>query len=94
MDIISFIPHGEANAISRKELVEKTGLTDRAMRESIEQARHRGKLICSSTKGGYYQPENIEEIERMYWADKHRALSILHRMKTMRYLLKREGRPV
>ena len=94
MDIMQFIPSGEENAISRKELVEKTGLNDRAVRENIEQARHRGRLICSAKQGGYYQPGSIEDIERAYWSDYRRAKAILHRLKAMRHILKREGREV
>lgn len=94
MDILSFIPHGEANAISRTDLAAATGLSDRGMRECIEQARHKGELICSARQGGYYQPESTDDIERAYWQDYIRAKSILHRLKTMRRILKREGREV
>lgn len=94
MDILSLIPNGKENAISRKALVENTGLCDRSVREAIEQLRHDGHLICTSPQGGYYQPSCIEDIERMYWSDKHRALSVLHRLKVMRQILKQEGKPV
>ena len=94
MDILSFIPHGEANAISRKDLAAATGLSDRGMRECIEQGRHNGILICSARQGGYYQPDSVDDIERAYWQDYARAKAILHRLKTMRHILKREGRKV
>jgi biotin operon repressor len=94
MDILSFIPSGEANAISRKDLAAATGLSDRGMRECIEQARHNGSLICSARQGGYYQPDSVDDIERAYWQDYARAKAILHRLKTMRHILKREGRKV
>lgn len=94
MDIMQFIPQGESNAISRKNLTALTGLNDRAVRECIEQARHRGEIICAATHGGYFQPDTIDEIERAYWQDYARAKAILHRLTPMRHILKREGREV
>ena len=94
MDIMQFIPQGEANAISRKDLAAATGLSDRVMRECSEQARHNGSLICSARQGGYYQPDSVDDIERAYWQDYTRAKAILHRLKPMRHILKREGREV
>lgn len=94
MDIMQFIPQGEANAISRRDLAAATGLSDRGMRECIEQARHNGEIICAATHGGYFRPDTIDDIERAYWQDYTRAKAILHRLKTMRHILKREGREV
>jgi biotin operon repressor len=94
MDIMQFIPQGEANAISRKNLTALTGLSDRVVRERIEQARHNGEIICAATHGGYFRPDTIDDIERAYWQDYTRAKAILHRLKPMRHILKREGREV
>lgn len=92
MDILQLIPNGAENAISRKDLAAATGLNDRTMREAIEQLRHNGHLICSKPTGGYYQPTNIEDIERMYRTELKRAKAILHRLTPLRQALKQEGR--
>lgn len=92
MDILQLIPNGAENAISRKDLAEKLGMSDRMMREAIEQLRHNGHLICSKATGGYYQPDNIEDIEEQYRREMKRAKAILHRLTPMRHVLKQEGR--
>lgn len=94
MDILDLIPTGKANAITRKDLAAATGLDDRSMREAIEQLRHNGHLICSKATGGYYQPDNIEDIEEQYRREMKRAKAILHRLTPMRHVLKQEGRIV
>ena len=38
MNIIDLIPTGKDNAITREELVKRTGFTDRIIREQISQA--------------------------------------------------------
>lgn len=91
MDILQLIPNGAENAISRKDLAEKLGLSDRVMREAIEQLRHNGHLICSKPTGGYFQPTNIEDIEKMYRTEMKRAKAILHRCTPLRQALKQEG---
>lgn len=55
MDITSFIPVGQENAISRQELQLRTGQSDRVNRKQIEKARIRGiRIISSSGSKGYY----------------------------------------
>ena len=45
MDITTYIPKGKENAISRKALIELTGLPDRKVRECISQARRETVII-------------------------------------------------
>lgn len=94
MDILQLIPNGAENAISRKDLAEKLGMSDRVMREAIEQLRHKGHLICTKPTGGYYQPESLDDIEKMYRMEMRRAKAILHRLTPLRRVLKEDGREV
>lgn len=93
MKITDYIPIGKDHAISRARLREMSGLSDRQMREAIEEARHDGAIICAKqTKGGgYYIAGDLEEVKEQYWQTMHRALSLLHWTKTMRSVLKEAG---
>lgn len=53
MNIETYIPADRF--ISRAELVDLTKKSDRAVRKEIEQARRRGIMIVSNTKGGGYK---------------------------------------
>lgn len=53
MKIETYIP--EDRFISRAELVNLTGKSDRAVRKEIEQARRRGCMIVSNTREGGYK---------------------------------------
>lgn len=53
MNIEKYIP--KDRYISRAELVDATGRSDRDVRKQIEQARRRGCMIVSNTKGGGYK---------------------------------------
>lgn len=62
IEIINYIPKGKDNAITRHELVMKTGLPDRDVRSLIAEARYETPII--STGKGYYQPTSWKEVER------------------------------
>lgn len=90
-----YIPIGKENAVSREFLRTMTGLGDRKIRQMIEAARDEGNIIINDQDGkGYYQAADIDEIERQYWQDTRRALSILKRRKHARRILKEAGRNV
>lgn len=92
MNIINYIPFGKENAIRRADLVIKTGMSDRKVREEIEKARRDGHIIINRQDGrGYYRTNDISEIKSQYWQDTARALSILARRKEMRRILKEAG---
>ena len=64
MKITDYIPYGEENAISNKDLAIVTGTKDRVARRLVYQARVNGEPICSTCeerKGGYYLPCNVSE---------------------------------
>lgn len=65
MDISEYVPIGRENAITRKELLLRTGLNDRQMRDCIKACE---TLICNLQDGtGYFIPaSNEERIVRRY----------------------------
>lgn len=86
------IPHGKANAVSRQSLCNKTGQSDRAVRRMISTARKYGYVIINDGDGaGYYQSDDIREIEKAYHRETRRAMTILVARKVLRHRLKEEG---
>lgn len=59
--ITNLIPHGQKNAITRKELCTQTGLSDRMVRLLIEKARKEYCILNLGDGGGYFQPEDTEK---------------------------------
>ena len=93
--VVSAIPFGRANAVSRKELCALLGFSDRKLRRLIEQARGYGFIILNMQNGaGYYQSDDLDEIERQYRQDQARVQSILARQKEIRRRLIAAGRKV
>ena len=69
-----------------------TGLSDRKLRQTIEDLRNDGNFICNDSNGcGYYISNNLEDLERQYRNDTARALSILKRRKHIRAYLVANG---
>lgn len=68
MNIYDILPEGQENAVSRRQLMAMTGLSDRRLRRHIAAERRAGLLILSSTEkgGGYFRhtPGNAEELRR------------------------------
>ena len=93
--LASVIPFGRRNAISREALAKKLGMSDRQMRKAVEEARGEGLIIlCECNGRGYYQSNDLDEINYQYNQDTSRAMAILKRRKPMRELLKAAGRIV
>lgn len=91
----TYIPIGKKNAVTLDILSCENFFTKRAIRKRIEKARDDGVIILNDGDGkGYYISTDIDEIERQYWKDKSRALSVLKRLKAMRKILKENGRNV
>lgn len=62
--LLSLIPHGKDNAISREQLVTLTNVSDRKVRKIVEELRAEGNIICSSTQTkGYWKPTKRSEVE-------------------------------
>ena len=97
MNILSLIPQGKKNAISRTELRYRAQLNDRVMRELIEQERRKGAIILNLQDGrGYYRPapDDLDDIMRQYRQNDRRAKSILVQQKYLRRTLKEAGKQV
>ncbi len=91
-NITDFIPEGKNNAITRNQLCNLTGLSDRKVRELIEQARSKGEIIINAQDGaGYFRTEDLNEIEKQYKRNDRRAKSILIQQKYLRKRLKTAG---
>ena len=95
LTVVASIPFGRNNAIKRDTLCSKVGMSDRKVRKMIELARGFGFIIVNEQNGaGYYQSDDIDDIERQYKQDTARAMSILARRKELRRRLKAAGRKV
>jgi len=92
ISIIDYIPHGHDNAVTNRELQDKLQITDRQVREYVEQARREGVIIINLQDGrGYFQTDDIEYIERQYRQSRSRAMSILVQLKYLRRIMREHG---
>lgn len=81
--IASLLPIGKENAISTEELVKLTGVSSaRELQQYIAEERRAGAVICSSTTGGYFLPENRSEIAEFHRSLKNRAVNTLIAIKS------------
>lgn len=90
IEILNYLPRGKKNAISRRELVAAVGYSDRRTRKIISRLRQKGYLIINLQKG-YYLSDDIKDLERHYWQERKRALTILKALKETRRILKEKG---
>ena len=87
--VLSCIRKGAKMANTRRWIAMHTGLSDRVVRERIEELRNEGHLICNLQNGsGYFLADTDEEVEQQYKQDCARAMSILRRIKPFRHYLK------
>lgn len=75
LQLLDAIPRGQENRITRGELMEITGLSDRILRQELHKLRASGEVICSSTvpPGGYWKPADAEETAAFVASMHHRA---------------------
>ena len=64
-NIIDFIPEGEQNAISARELSQLLHCHRREITLAINALRCGGEVICSNTHG-YYRPTCVQDAARTY----------------------------
>ena len=69
-----------------RELADRLGIDERALRAAILQAREAGEIIAGDS-AGYYRPADKAELRRYYHTAKRRALSGLRALKAARRLL-------
>lgn len=73
MDLLSLIPYGKENAISRRELERLTGQNDRKTRKQIKALIQQGHAILSSSSArGYWRSEDPAEIAAFIRESDHR----------------------
>lgn len=78
-DILHLIPYGKDNAITKAELMQKTGKGDRSVRKVIERLRESGEVILSSSHSvGYWRSDEDEDI-KAYLAENNHRIMKLHR---------------
>ena len=61
MNILDYIPVGHENAVTRKKLCNITGLSDRKVRQLIEDARKDNVILNLGDSKGYFKPKIGEE---------------------------------
>ncbi len=89
MQLLDSLPRGRANAITRRELLERTGLSDRALRRELHDLRVAGELICSITPpGGFFRPADETEINGFVVSMTNRARSTFAAASAARRALK------
>lgn len=94
-ELISALDYGRRNAIKRSTLAALLDVSDREMRQRIEEARACGYVILTrSDGGGYYMSDSADEIQAFYIRERARAKSILRRLGPMRKILKESGRNI
>lgn len=86
MNILDYIPCGEANAISRENLKCVTSLTDRQMRKKIELARETTPILNFQGGKGYFIPTETEQylINKWIRQETSRAKKIFRGMRGAR----------
>ena len=90
--IENYLLRGKANARRRTTLCALTGLSDRKVRQEIEDARNRGIFICTAEDGnGYFLSDDIADLRLQYNKDTARIAAISKRRKHIRDFLKEKG---
>lgn len=67
IDIMGYIPQGHDNAVTYEQLISRTGLTQREVREVISAARAEHCIINLQDGKGFFTPlENEKELVKRY----------------------------
>jgi biotin operon repressor len=86
--ILSLIPKGKKNGIKMSEIEALLGYNRRQITDSISRLRRQGVIICSSVYiGGYYKPENKEELEEWLKIEKKRIKTHREALKPAKKVL-------
>ena len=92
INILDFIPFGMNNAITRDSLSSLLGLSDRAVRKLIEEARREGAFIINKQDGrGYYQSDATADLQAHYRQNHARAMKLLQQQTHIRRELMARG---
>ena len=74
--IADFLHPGAESAISRRDLMDLTGMSDRELRRLIEAERRQGIPILSDNQHGYFLPGDSAERDRCVRSLRSRAAEI------------------
>lgn len=87
--IINLIPFGQENAITRKQLMNLTGFTDRIVRSSIEEARKVEVIVNLQDGRGYFRPLESEylQVREYYLQERSRVIKIMHSFPAIKRFL-------
>lgn len=97
VNILDLIPFGHANAVSREYLSSVTNLSDRKIRQLIEEACTRNHPILNMQDGkGYFRPLQSEmHLVRLYRAQENRrTLTIRKKVSEIDKYIKAAGNEV
>lgn len=67
-ELIKLIPYGSKRALTRQQLIDMTGMSDRAIRNTIAKARRSGDvIIATSDNKGYFRPfpHDVDDVEKV-----------------------------
>ena len=78
-------------AASARELSKRFGVSERNIRLAVEELRTEYIIINDQDGKGYYLSNAPAVIQRYYWQEYSRAMSILKRLKPVRAFLKAHG---
>ena len=78
MDILDYIPQGRDNAVTRRQLKDQLGISDRKIRQMISMARRKHCILNDQSGDGYYTPCDSDAPAVREWLaqETHRAKSI------------------
>ncbi len=79
-EIFNALPVGEANALTRHELAELFGLSERELRAVIDRLRRSGAIICACGKG-YFRPAVRREVEAYIMREERQAANVPESIK-------------
>lgn len=98
MNILDYIPHGSENAVTRKQLGDLMGLSDREVRRMIKTSRRQENCILNMQNGdGYFQPDPQSAIDIMLarkWRnqERNRGKEVFHNLSSVqKFLIQAEG---
>lgn len=92
INILEYIPYGEDNAVTRHYLTSVLGLTDRNIRQMIEDARKQGAIIINKQDGrGYYQSDLTHDLLHQYRSSHSRVMGQLQQLSYLRRELQGRG---
>lgn len=93
MNIAEYIPEGHDHHVTRRQLVTRTGLKDRHVRELINFANCHGEVILSDDVG-YFRfcgSDDMPYVREYFAKERARTVSMLAKLSTMHDTLKKEG---